>query len=666
MAGNGTDPNISLSGRNRGKKDPQEVIKEIVFGAPRDISDTSIFHKISLVALLAWIGLGSDGLSSSAYGPEEAFRALGPHTFLALVLAVAIGGTVFIIAMAYSRIIEQFPNGGGGYVVATKLLGERFGVVSGSALLVDYVLTIAVSVTSACDVIFSFLPFEWQKYKLTVVVLIILFLMVLNIRGVKESVIALSPIFMIFLLTHIPLILGGIFTHLHTVNTGAENFATHFRNGQATLGIGGLLLLTLRAYSMGAGTYTGLEAVSNGIPIIREPRVHNGQRTMLYMALSLAFMASGLLVCYYLWGVPTNIPGKTLNAVIFERLAAHLPMGKALVIISLLSEGLLLVVAAQTGYIDGPRVLANMALDSWVPRSFASLSQRLTTRNGVVLMALASIAVLLYTKGNIHHLIIMYSINVFLTFSLSMFGMTRHFWGDKTGRRKLALFIVGFLLCITILVITIIEKFALGGWVTVSVTTVLIILCFLIRRHYRYVAFQLNKLFAELEDAAEPDAPKPSPVDPELPTAAVLVASYGGLGIHTVLNIFKMFPNYYKNLVFISAGIVDSGGFKGKDSIDQLRTQTEDALKKYVDLAHGLGIPATYRFSIGTDVVNEVENICLQVNQEFPRTTYFAGKIIFHQDKWYERLLHNETAFAVQKRLQLSGRCMVIIPAKVA
>jgi amino acid transporter len=665
MAGNGTDPNISLSGRNRGKKDPQEMIKEIVFGAPRDLNDQSIFQKLSLVAFLAWIGLGADGLSSSAYGPEEAFRTLGEHTYLALVLALSIGLTIFIISMAYSRIIEEFPTGGGGYLVATKLLGERWGVVSGSALLVDYVLTIAVSVTSACDAIFSFLPPALLKYKIVVVVIIILFLMVINIRGVKESVLALSPIFVIFLATHVPLILGGIVVYLPETATTAHHVAAGFSSGHATIGFGAMALLALRAYSMGAGTYTGLEAVSNGLPIIREPRVHNGQRTMLYMAISLAFMASGLLLCYYLWNVKP-VDGKTLNYIIFERLTNKLPLSHAIVIVTLLSEGLLLIVAAQTGFIGGPRVLTYMAMDSWVPRSFASLSQRLTTRNGVILMGASAIAVLLYTKGNIHHLIIMYSINVFVTFTLAMVGMVRHLLRTGQQRGRLILFIVGFVLCLGILVVTLYEKFALGGWVTVVVTTCLILLCFLIRRHYRYVAFQLNKLFQELEDAAEPDAPPPGPVDPDLPTAAVLVASYGGLGIHTVLNIFRMFPNYYQNLVFISAGIIDSGGFKGKDSIDQLRAQTEDSLKKYVELARGLGIPATYRFAIGTDVVDTTEKLCLQVNEQFPRTTYFAGKIIFRQDKWYERLLHNETAFAVQKRLQLSGRCMVIIPAKVA
>lgn len=133
-----------------------ERLKRLVVGAPRDLTDRSIFHRLSLIPFLAWVGMGADGLSSSAYGPEEAFLTLGQHTYLAVFLAAAMAFTVAIISTGYARIIEAFPHGGGGYVVATKLLGPRIGVVSGSALVVDYVLTITVSTAAAGDVLFSF------------------------------------------------------------------------------------------------------------------------------------------------------------------------------------------------------------------------------------------------------------------------------------------------------------------------------------------------------------------------------------------------------------------------------------------------------------------------------------------------------------------------------
>ena len=140
--------------------------RRAVIGAPRDIRDSSLFHKLSLIPLLAWIGLGADGLSSSSYGPEEAFRTLGAHAYLAVFLALATALTVFIISYAYSRIIEHFPHGGGGYIVATHTIGEKAGVISGCALLVDYMLTITVSLVSCADALFSFLPMSLHHYKI--------------------------------------------------------------------------------------------------------------------------------------------------------------------------------------------------------------------------------------------------------------------------------------------------------------------------------------------------------------------------------------------------------------------------------------------------------------------------------------------------------------------
>ena len=192
MQDNHADQNASLISK----------IRRRLFGSPRDLEDRSIFHKLALIPILAWIGLGADGLSSSAYGPEEAFRNLGSHTYLAILLAPAMALTVFIISYAYSRIIEHFPYGGGGYIVATHMLGKQAGGVSGCALLVDYILTITVSIVSCTDALFSFLPVQFHHFKIPTSTVLILFLMVLNLRGIKESITVLAPIFLTFILTH--------------------------------------------------------------------------------------------------------------------------------------------------------------------------------------------------------------------------------------------------------------------------------------------------------------------------------------------------------------------------------------------------------------------------------------------------------------------------------
>jgi hypothetical protein len=501
-------------------------------------------------------------------------------------------------------------------------------------------------------------------------VCLILFLTTINIRGVRESVLMLVPVFLLFVVTHALLISLGLFRHLPQLVTTTHQIGSDFHGGAVALGATGLVMLLLRGYSLGGGTYTGIEAVSNGLPIMREPRVRTARRTMVYMASSLAITASGLLLCYLLWRI-VPVPGKTMNAVLAETVLRPLPFSRTLVIATLFAAAALLVVAAQAGFLDGPRVLANMAVDRWVPHRFASLSDRLTTQNGILLMGSAALAALLYTRGNVSHLIVMYSINVFLTFSLSMFAMLR-FWLRVRGerrewRRRSVLFAAGFALCVTILAITSYEKFAEGGWITLVVTTLLITLCLVIKRHYDSARRVMDQLFAELGDLPKTtrcDKVVP-PLDATKPTAAVLVESYGGVGIHTLLNVFRLFPGFYKNVVFVSVGVVDSGEFKGEHAVVHLKERTEEMLDHYVTLARGLGFPATARMSVGTDVLADAEALCLQVAREFPLATFFAGKMIFQRERWWHRVLHNETAFAIQKQLQWAGRTMVTLPVRV-
>jgi amino acid transporter len=642
--------------------------KRILFGAPRDLTDRHLFHRLSVVAFLAWVGLGADGLSSSCYGPEETFRTLGSHTYLAVALAAAVVLTVLVISVAYSRVIEHFPTGGGGYVVASALLGERAGVVSGSALLVDYVLTIAISIAAAGDALFSFVPADWHGLKLPTEVFLIVVLTIVNIRGVRESILLLLPIFLLFLATHIVLIGGGIIAHAPQLPATTRQIGTGFRAGFAGLGLGGLLLLFARAYSLGGGTYTGIEAVSNGLPIMREPRVRTGKRTMLYMAISLACTAAGLIVCYLLWQVQFE-EGKTLNAVLAERFAQDVGLGRTFVILTLVSEGALLVVAAQAGFIDGPRVLANMALDWWVPRRFASLSERLTTRNGIVLMGTAALATLLYANGDVRRIVVMYSINVFLTFSITELSMCRLWVRDRRQRpdwsKKIRIHIAGLMMCVTILVVTVFEKFREGGWLTLAITGCVVALCFLVHRHYRLLQGQLAALFGSVAKV-RPDAATPvRPVDPALPTAVILVGGYSSLGIHTLLAALRNFPGQFKNAVFLSVGVIDSGVFKGDDMLDRLRRQIEQGLQKYVELAAGQGIPAICRSAIGTDLICELERLCMETARDFPQAIFFAGQLAFQRKRWYQSLLHNQTAFALQERLHPMGHTLVILPARI-
>ena len=188
-------------------------IKRLLIGHPLNPFTPNILRHVSLVAFLAWVGLGADGLSSSCYGPEEAYMALGPHPHFALYIAIATAITVFVISLGYNQVIELFPSGGGGYKVASQLLGPYLGLISGAALIVDYVLTIAVSTASAMDAFFSLLPTSLLSYKLLAEVALIFALLLLNMRGMKESIKFLMPIFLGFFIFHVFLILYGIAAH---------------------------------------------------------------------------------------------------------------------------------------------------------------------------------------------------------------------------------------------------------------------------------------------------------------------------------------------------------------------------------------------------------------------------------------------------------------------
>jgi amino acid transporter len=643
-------------------------IKRRLIGSPRNILDPSIFHKISLVPLLAWIGLGADGLSSSSYGPEEAFRAFGEHTYLALFLAFAMAFTVFVISYAYSRIIEHFPHGGGGYIVATHMLGKKAGVVSGSALLVDYILTITISIAAAADALFSFMPAGFFHFRLLFAIFLVIFMIILNIRGVKESITILAPIFIAFIITHAILLGYGIFSHANNIGVVIKNIHSGLKYDLGTIGLFGVMAIFLHGYSLGGGTYTGIEAVSNGLQVMREPHVKTGQRTMIYMATSLALTASGILLCYLLWQVK-YIPGKTMNAVLAATVMGKWAIGPYLAFLTIFAEGALLILAAQAGFVDGPRVMSNMAVDYWMPHRFASLSDRLTMQNGIMVMGISAVIFLILTRGSVSALVVMYSINVFLTFSMSEFGMSRFFFMHRKTqakwKRHISIHLIGLILCLAILIITVLEKFRQGAWITLVITAAVIAFCLVIKGHYESVKQELQGLDETLLNIPTEEQYNGAAVDPMEMTAIQLVSGYNGFGVHTFLSITRNFPGTYKNFIFLSVAVVDSGTFKGQTEIENLKDSVRQSLERYVELARRFGFAADYRMVIGTDVVENAVELCGKTVEEFPRSVVFAGQLTFSLEKFYHRFLHNETAFSIQRRLHWQGITSVILPIRV-
>jgi amino acid transporter len=654
----------------------RRTLGEILIGRARNIRDPEVFHHISLIAFLAWVGLGSDGLSSSCYGPEEAFLALGPHQYLAVFLAMLMALTVFIVSASYSQTIDQFPSGGGGYVVASKLLGPKPGLLSGCALVIDYVLTISISIASGADAIFSFLPPQWLHAKFWICILVVILLVAMNLRGVKESVLTLLPIFLAFVVMHVWLITYALIDRAPELPKVVHEALAQVHHESTSLGFFALVIIFLRAYSLGGGTYTGIEAVSNGLPILREPRTVTGKRTMVYMALSLAFVAGGILFGYMIFNVGPET-GKTLNAVLFDKMSAGwhlfgLNLGAPVVTFTLITEGALLFVAAQTGFVDGPRVLASMAHDRWLPRRFSNLSGRLVTQDGVLAMGLAAAVTLIGTGASVDLLVVLYAINVFITFTLSQLGMTAHWWQARVEEprwlRKLAVNGIGCTFTALILVVTVTLKFYEGGWVTVLMTGGLVLLCYLVRRHYLAVSKAVQQLEAdilpEIYAAAEK---KPPERDPKAPTAVLLVGGFNGLGLATLTTIPRLFDGQFHNLVFVGVGEVDSALLKGPEEMKALEQSVADDLLEYCRLAADLGFHSELRSAIGPDVVLELRRLTLEVAKEFPHCVFFAGKLVFTDEVegYISRFLHNHTAIDLQNWLQLQGLSLVILPVRV-
>jgi amino acid transporter len=651
------------------------LAKDVFIGRARNISDKQTFHSMSLIALLAWVGLGADGLSSSCYGPEAAFTALKGHTHLSLFVAAASILTIVIICLSYSQIIEVFPSGGGGYLVASKLLSPTVGVVSGCALIGDYVLTIAISVASGTDALFSMFPIEWQAWKLKFSLGILIFLTVLNLRGAKESVVLWVPIFFVFVATYTFGIAWAIWARFGDLPAIGHGMFTDVKSDCAEVGVFGFVAVILRAYSLGAGTYTGIEAVSNGLNALREPRVQTGKRTMVYMCLSLSFIVGGLLLAYLLYHVE-HVDGQTLNAVLFGKITAGWPgwMGRGFVVAAMASSAALLFIAAQTGFFGGPRILANLAVDRWMPAPFANLSDRLVTQNGVLIMGLAAFLVVLSTEAAVDVLVVLYSINVFITFSLSQLGMVRYWWTARAEEPKWPAKILingmGLFLTGSILISLCLVKFFEGGWVTLLVTGILIGVAFWVKRYYRLTQGKLERLGELVAAATSDDAittltRRPPPRETNARTAVFLVHGFNGIGLHTLLAVVRMFPKVYQNFIFVQVGVLDAGNFKGAMEVDNLSKHTHTEVGRYVSYMSKRGFYSESHIALGTDIVDEAEKVCNAVAEQFPQSQFFAGQLVFDDENRIGRWLHNHTVLELQRRLYHDNRVMLVLPIKV-
>lgn len=628
----------------------------------------SFFKSISLIPFFAFVGLGADSLSSSSYGPEEAFLALPHNPHLIVYVGALTILTIWAISASYCQIIELFPRGGGGYLVASKLLSPFFGLVSGSALLVDYILTITISIASGVDAIYSLIPPDAQNFQLEVKVICVVLLTILNLRGIRESIFPWIPVFVLFVLTHAIAFAWSFFMHASQMPEVVQGTITETKMIQSTYGFGALFFLLIKAYSMGSGTYTGIEAVSNGMSIIREPKVTNAKRTMVYISLSLALTVSGLILSFLLYRVQPEI-GRTLNSVLFEKIGQEMGgiWGSSFASVTIFSEMALLFVAAETGFLGGPQILANMAMDRWLPHRFMTLSDHYVMRHGLLLMGLSAIVVMIYTQGSVGMLVVLYSLSVFITFTLSQLGMVIHWLQNRKQVRgwlkKITINSIGLIFTVFVLVSLTIVKFKDGAWLTLLVVGSIVLVGLSIRRYYKLFINALSKIHRTVP--AKIGLSNQPLLGRKGHTAILFISSLQGMSEHTLANLLMLFGDSIDQFVFLHIGLIDAGNTKGEEEIRGLKYYVESESNKLVRFMQERGYEAEAMTAIGIDIGDEIERLTKEVLHKFPHAIFFGGELVLPADTPFSRWLHNQTLHTIQRRMYQLEVPFVTIPVYI-
>ncbi|HET7627321.1 MAG TPA: APC family permease [Bacillales bacterium] len=437
-------------------------------------------NKLKALALMS-----SDALSSVAYGPEQIITVLAAVGIIAFwySLPIAVGVLILLTALilSYRQIIYAYPQGGGAYMVAKENLGMNFGLVAGGSLLIDYILTVAVSVSAGTDAITSAFPIL-HEHNIMIAVIIVVIITILNLRGLSESASILAYPVYLFVIALVVLILVGLFQVL----TGHVSAVNHAAIGTPVMGIG--LFILLKAFSSGCSALTGVEAISNAIPSFKKPSDKNAALTLVMMGCILGGLFSGIVFLTYWFGIAPSAHQTVLSqlseSVFGRQVFYYFIQG---------TTAMILILAANTGYSAFPLLAVNLAQDKFMPRPFLMRGDRLSYSNGILTLGAASILLIVLFEGNTGNLIPLYAVGVFIPFSLSQTGMTVKWIRTKPKGwvSKLVTNLVGALICYLILVIFFVTKFE-KVWVALIFIPLVVSAFHVIHRHYLAVADQLR------------------------------------------------------------------------------------------------------------------------------------------------------------------------------
>lgn len=589
-------------------------LRRLLIGSP--LSSSHQHHEL-IPKWKALPVLAADALSSVAYATEEIVIPLAlaatifPFaTHWLLPIAGAIVVLMMIVAMSYRETIECYPNGGGAYVVVKENLGQGAGLVAGAALLIDYILTVAVSVSAGVENLISAFP-QLASVQIFFCVWIILVLMTLNLRGIGESstVFAIPTYFFIFSLA--VLIIYGIWNNPHA---GMNPITDVLQTNYPEIG----LILVLKAFSSGCAALTGIEAVSDAVPLFKEPKAKNAKATLVLMVIILASLFFG--VSYLVYAHELNhIPGVTLISQLNK-----LVFGQSFLFYAVqIAVMLILFLAASTAYADFPRVASLLAKDRYAPRQFASIGDRLVFSNGIIGLSLVAILLIIFFGGSTHFLIPLYSVGVFLSFTLSQAGMVvRHLKLRQKGW-KFSIALNGFGMICTAVVLCVVAsfKFTHGAWIVVIVIPALVYMFHRIHVHYIMFAREISQShydMAKLEKVSD----------------HVVVIPISGLhrGVKNAIR-YGMSISHDLRVCYVKTD---------EEAHQRMQAAWAD---KFPNLKlHILDSP--YR-SISGPILDFIDQVAKEHPTEFI-TVIFPE---FVTAKWHHQLLHNQTAWLIKLSL---------------
>ena len=593
--------------------------KRWLLGSPLKTAQASHERLSNPVALAVF---SSDPLSSVAYATEEILLVLvlaGTAAFhYSIGISIVIVGLVAVLAASYRQTIYAYPSGGGAYVVAKSTLGELPGLTAGAALLIDYVLTVAVSVAAGIAAITSAVP-ELHEHRVGLGLLAIAILTWGNLRGVRES----GKIFA--LPTY--LFVGGLGLVI-VVGLGRALFGVAEEHPlppvPAMEGQGLTLFLLLRAFSSGCTALTGIEAISNGVPAFRDPASKNAATTMIWMAAMLGGLFLGLTILAYVYGL---VPRE--EETLISQIARLSLGGGALYYFMQVATMLILILAANTSYNGFPRLASLLAQDSFLPHQMRNVGDRLAFSNGIFILGLSAALLLILFHGETHALIPLYAIGVFLSFTLSQAGMVRH-WQDRKGRgwrKKFAINLTGAVATGVATVVLAITKFTHGAWMVIFLIPLLISMFKKIQWHYKMADWQLS--------LAMYDRPKQPPPN-------VVVMPIGSVNRAVII------------------------------ALDYVRQRAQDIRAVHVDVdpdetakvkadweKWGAGIPLVILPSPYRSFIQPLLDYIEKVRQENPGgwVTVVLGEVL--PARWWENLLHNQRALLIKAALLFKFRVIV-------